>query len=310
MLPCFAHAIGTANDEYDSPLAANRADLMLMFKPLLKIETDRYLLPAASLAGPAFYEAVMAKLRHLLPKDDLSTSRGGGTERVVGALLRGASLNITATGASYNIGSDEGECDFVIETDERILLVECKAKPLTRGAMAGVQGDALLDFAGGMFAAQAQALRHERILRTRGQIDFCDGTPSLVWRQRKITRLSVTLLNHGVLQDRIILWNLYEALIRAKAEAPSGYRKMKQIQDFDQTLTDMRNEAEALKALGISTKVQPLASASLSVGSLSVLLNGVSDLDHFIRRVTIPATYMTYNPVFEFYHQQRSGLVR
>ena len=88
--------------------------------------------------------------------------------------------------------------------------------------MAGVQGDALLDFAGGMFAAQAQALRHERILRTRGRIDFCDRTPPLVWRQRKITRLSVTLLNHGALQDRMIFWNLYEALIRAKAEGGIG----------------------------------------------------------------------------------------
>ena len=308
MLPCFAHATDKVNAKYDSPLAAKRADLM--FKPLLQIEPDRYLLPAASLAGPAFYEATMAALRCILPKAQWRTFQGAGTERVVGALLRRAGLNVTAAGASYNLGSDEGECDFVIETDDRILLVECKDKALTRGAMAGVPGDALLDFAGGMFAAQAQAFRHERILRTCGRIDFCDRTPSLVWRQRKITRLSVTLLNHGALQDRMILWNLYEALIRAKAKVPSGYNKMKQIKEFDQTLTKMHNEAEALKCLGLSTRVQPLASASLSVGSLSVLLNGVSDLDHFIRRVTIPATYMTYNPVFEFYHQQRSGLGR
>ena len=80
---------------------------------------------------------------------------------------------------------------------------------------------------------------------------------------------------------------------------------MKQIEEFDQTLTKMRNEAEALQDLGIPTHVQPLASASLSVGSLSVLLNGVSDLDQFIKRMTVPATYMTYNPVSEFYHQQR-----
>ena len=308
MLPCFAHATDKANAKYDSPLAANRADLM--FKPLLQIEPDRYLLPAASLAGPAFYEAVMAKLRRLLPKDDLSTLQGAGTERVVGALLRRAGLDVTAAGASYNLGSDEGECDFVIETDERILLVECKSKPLTRGAMAGVPGDALLDFAGGMFAAQAQAFRHERILRTRGRIDFCDRTPSLVWRQRKITRLSVTLLDHGALQDRMILWKLYEALIRAKAKPLAGYNKKSQVKKFDENLTAMHDEAEALKDLGIPTRVQPLASASLSVGSLSVLLNGVSDLDQFIKRMTVPATYMTYNPVFEFYHQQRSGLVR
>ena len=309
MLPCFAHATDTANANYDSPLAAQSADLM--FKPLLQIESDKYLLPTASLAGPAFYEATMAALRPLLRKAQLPDPQGDGTERVVGTLLRDAGLNVTAAGASYNLGpNEEGECDFVIENDKRILLVECKAKPLTRDAMAGVQGDALLDFAGGMFAAQAQALRHERILRTRGRIDFCDGTPSLVWRQREITRLSVTLLNHGALQDRAILWSLYEALIQAKAEAPSGYDKMSQIREFDKNLTAVHNEAEALKDLGIPTRVQPLASASLSVGSLSVLLKGVSDLDHFIKRVTVPATFMTYNPVFEFYHQKKSGLVR
>ena len=114
MLPCFAHASDKANAKYDSPLAAKRADLM--FKPLLQIEPDRYLLPAASLAGPAFYEATMTALRPLLRKAQLPDPQGDGTERVAGALLRGAGLDVTAAGASYNLGPNEGgECDSFLK---------------------------------------------------------------------------------------------------------------------------------------------------------------------------------------------------
>jgi hypothetical protein len=42
---------------------------------------------------------------------------------------------------------------------------------------------------------------------------------------------------------------------------------------------------------------------------LAILLDGVSGLDQFVRRISLPGTFMTFNPIFEFCHFQRSGAV-
>ncbi len=163
MLPHFSHADGTVNALYLSPYAAQKSDLM--FKPFIRFGLNHLLLPAASLMGPAFYEATIAALRRHVSSDAIDALLGVGTERVILSLFRRSGFEPTFIAAKYDLGvNGAGECDLVFESDGDVLLVECKAKALTRGSMAGIQGDALLDFAGGMFAAQTQGLRHERNL--------------------------------------------------------------------------------------------------------------------------------------------------
>ena len=305
MLPHFAHDPYEVNAGYNSPLSAEEASLM--FKPLIQVKPDRFLLPARSFAGPAFYEAAMAAIRDTKGAD-VEGLPGHGTERVVGRLLEESELRVTARNAVYEAGGG-GECDFVVESKSHVLFVECKAKALTRGAMAGVEGDALLDFGGGMFAAQAQAMRHERVLRQGKRIDFVGDTEPLVWRGREILRLSVTLLDHGSLQDRIVLWALFEALLHAEVTAPGGYGKRKQVEGLNRTLVRMREEAIALEALGVERRIQARSCMSMSVGSLYVLLQEVGSLAEFVAVAASAVTYATYNPVFEWYQLRKSGLL-
>ncbi|MHB8887002.1 MAG: hypothetical protein ACYC5H_18315 [Methylovirgula sp.] len=293
MLPFFAHAQDSVNVDYLSPLSADRANLM--FRPLMRFGPEHLLLPADSLVGPAIYEAAMAALRDLISRDAANDLTGAGAERVTAALFARSSLHSTHTSAEYRVGTDdEGECDLVYESDKTILFVECKAKPLTRGAMAGVSGDALLDFAGGMFSAQKQALTHERMLRANGRITFEDGT-SLDLNKRKIFRLSVTLLDHGALQDRMMLVNLYGALAQAQVSASPRYGKAKQVKDFNKALDNLRREIELLEGLGVPAQNQPLNTASFSVGQLDVLLDAPTDLDVFCQRITRQITFATRN---------------
>ena len=303
----FCHYPNVANREYTSPLAARNANIM--FKPILDIGYDKYLVPAGSLAGPAFYEATATALRPLVSRKHVDDMQGKGTERVVSALLDEACFNVTVRGATYRSDDNEdGECDFVVESDSDILFIECKAKALTRESMAGVPGDALLDFAGGMLAAQTQALRHERILRKFGRIQFTEGAPDIVWRDRNITRMSITLLEHGAIQDRMLLFGLYEALLNTRVSASDGYSKARQVGKLQGALEKMREEAHALEDLGVSLNQQSMAS-SLSVGALSIMLDGALDLAHFVRRVSVRSTYMTYNPIFEFKQHLEQELV-
>ena len=174
--------------------------------------------------------------------------------------------------------------------------------------MAGVPGDALIDFGAAILASQAQGLRHERLLRTKGSITFEDGR-TLDWRGRDIVRLSLTLLDQGALQDRMVLWSLYDALRRAKIQAGPEYQKKGPIVKLNEALDEMRHEVDALEAAGRSTNAQKLATASLSMGQLAVLLENVASLEHFVRRVTVPGTYVTFNPVFEFHFLHKSGQI-
>lgn len=198
----------------------------------------------------------------------------------------------------------DGECDLVFEDEENIILVECKAKALTRGAMTGIQGDALLDFAGGLFASQAQALRHERILRSAGSIHFCDGT-KLELRDRRITRLSVTLLDHGALQDRWMLANVHHALLSAQFTCAPGYARQRQVKDFNNHLRLFQEETRLLEAAGQDINAHPLNAASACVAQLDVLLESVQSLTEVRTRLSTPVTYSTFNVLLEHFHQQK-----
>lgn len=308
MLPHFAHADGRVNAKYLSPYSAMNADFM--FKPLVWLRAGYLLLPAASLMGPAFYEAAIAALRPFVSERTISDLQGSGTERVVLSLFRRANLQPTFIAAKYNLGvGSVGECDLIFETDKEILFVECKAKALSRGSMSGIPGNAVLDFAGGMFAAQTQALRHERILRSHGVITFCDGS-RLEWRDRRITRLSVTLLDHGALQDQMTMRNLYTGLLHASVSAAMGHPKAKQINEFNRALDNLRSEVHQLDEAGVPVRAQTFNAASLNVGQLDVLLEGVGDLEQFRRRIATPVTTMSLNPLIEYHFLRRRKIIK
>jgi hypothetical protein len=308
MLPHFAHADGTVNALYTSPYAAQKADLM--FKPFIRFGPNYLLLPAASLMGPAFYEATMFALRQHVSKDAIDALQGNGTERVILSLFRRSGFEPTFIAQKYDLGANgAGDCDLVFESDGDILLVECKAKALTRGSMAGIQGDALLDFAGGVFAAQTQALRHERILRTQGAITFLDGS-RLEWKGRRITRLSITLLDHGALQDRMTFRNLLVGLLGAAFQASPGYGKTEQVQKFNVVLDKLRFEVAVLDRIGQSVPALVFNAASLNVGLLEVILNGAADLEQFRKCISTPLTAMTLNPSYEYHHLREMKFVK
>lgn len=306
MLPFIAHKVGAVNVEYTSPLAAHNANLM--FKPLVQISRRRYLLPAVSILGPAFYEAVIGALRAHITKDAVSNLQGKGLERVIGELLAKSTLPVTLKGEKYDFHGNMGECDFVLESDKDIVFLECKAKSLTRGAMAGSPGDALLDFAGGMFASQVQALRHERILVENGKIEFQSGS-RLAWCNRRITRLSITLLDHGALQDRMVFSQMYPALQGVQFNVQGPFTRELQIKSFNKVLSDMSKEMTMLEGLDRDLQLQRFGAASLSIGQLEVFLEDIKNIEHLINRIASPMTYISLNPLFEFHFRKKGGIV-
>ena len=303
MLPFFVHREGEANKKYRSPFGADGPDVI--FKPLILIKGNRVVLPTASVLGPTLFEATFAAWRANKTQEEIDSLKGDGTERLTKYLFTKHALQPSFENAKYDLGKHgAGECDLVFEDEENIILVECKAKALTRGAMTGTQGDALLDFAGGLFASQVQALRHERILRSERAIHFRDGT-RLELRGRYISRLTVTLLDHGALQDRSMLRSVYNALLSAQVTCDPGYAKNKQVKEFNEKLRLFREETLLLEAAGQHINAHPLNAASASVAQLDILLESVQSLSDVRRRLTAPTTFSTLNVLLEHFHQQK-----
>ena len=307
MLPYFAQAKGTVNASYDSPMAAGKAELM--FRPLIEGGNDTYVAPTASTLGPACYEAVAAAMCEALPSSTVSHLVGTGTERSVAELFRFFGMEPSVEGLKYNEGAetDAGECDLVLEDDDNILLIECKAKALTRATMGGESFAAVRDYAASVVASQAQALQHERLLRDHGEIRFDDGQ-CLRHKGREITRLSVTLLDHGSLQDRFLFVNLVEPLLRSKIVVEPGARRSR-YDDLAKQLDRHREEMKAAEGRKKSPWVEALGAASLSYGQLSIILIENQSVSALIDVLRKPATFATMNPLLEYHYLKKSNLI-
>jgi hypothetical protein len=303
MLPLIAHNEGEANRNYRSPFDATGPDII--FKPFILFDKQFLLLPTASVLGPALFEATFIAVKGVSSNQQISKLRGDGTERLTKRVFAKRGFQPSFENAIYQLGQlGSGECDFVFEDEENIVLVECKAKPLTRAAMTGTQSEALLDFAGGLFEAQAQALRHERILRNVGSITFVDGR-QLEFRNRRIVRLAVTLLDHGALQDRWMLRNIYNALLSAQVSCAAYYTKKAQVDEFNANLKLFQQETQLLNASGQNINSHTLNAASTSVAQLDVILEGAHSLTDVRTQLSSPVTFSTYNVLLEQFHMEK-----
>ena len=303
LLADMAWQAGTMNAEMVSPLAQSD----LMFRPLVAVADGRWTQIASSLAAPAFYEAIQARVRTVLSRSAVAELSGNGTERVVSALFARANLTPLVEGRKYDMGGgDDGECDFVFADDERILFVEAKAKPVSRLTQAGVGHAALLDFAGGMLAAHLQGIRHERVLRSHGRIDF-EGGASLPLAGRSVYRLSVTLLDHAGLHDRLLVRGMLRIFLSSEFETVDGVdeRTRKQVSKLNITLRKAAADLTALDGMGVG-ETSLHRGGSVSAGQLAIVLEDakasrpVSLLSEVVARIAPQHTYGLFNPLSEY----------
>lgn len=302
------------NTNYTSPFDARSADLM--FKPFFAGRApDTFFVPSMSTMGPACYEAVAAALRCVLSSGEISDITGKGLERALGQLLRSRHLAPTIEGKCYSDGADQGECDLVLEDDQTILFIECKAKALTRAAMAGDPQDAVFAYLQGVVASQAQALQHESILMTKGKIEFDDGTV-LERRDRDIVRVSVTLFDHGTLQDRFLFGQLSSVLATSKLSAANELADKalrRRVEKTNATLERLRRHLTEDLGDGadISNRIwaRALPTASLSIGHLAILLIEYTTVSGLAKVLRKPATFATGSVLKEYHYLRFQKLI-
>jgi hypothetical protein len=118
-------------------------------------------------------------------------------------------------------------------------------------------------------------------------------------------RLTVTLLDHGALQDRWVLRNVYNALLSAHVSCAPNYSKKKQVHDFNANLRLFQQETHLLEAGGQDINAHPLNAASASVAQLDVMMEGAQSLTEVRTRLSTPRTYSSFNVLLEYFHLEK-----
>lgn len=302
LLAVICHRKGIVNEKYISPDSASRQPFtsMASAKPLVELGQDRCLMPLPSAFGPALLESLLGYCfdKNFVPSNELL---GKGTESLVSDILALRKDVTVYEGKKYGSrdNGEDGECDFIVETRKHILFIECKSKATTRGTMAGIVHEAMLDYAKAVLAPQAQLLQHERILRSKGELIFADRFV-LRRNERQIWRLSITLHEHGGLQDPSFIAALTSAFAQSHFSAKSAQANRKNIEELNRLANDIREEINKLSALGLDPRQIQLSSRSLCVSHFHAILNDHPDSDQFIAWLRVIVSNGTQNPLLEY----------
>jgi hypothetical protein len=281
--------------------------------PLYRLSKDVWLIPPRGIFGRAMYERIYALLRD---------KKHSQLERAMGAALELLTADaITSTGKAPEILGEkykEGaakksptfEVDVASETAGDLILLECKKKPLTNAARAGNSLSAAVDLAQGFLDPLVQMARHEKHLCGSG-LHFISGK-SLHLGKRHLTKISVTMTDHGSMHDRAFLRGLISALYGFKLTAadPANQKEAQKVNDAIVALQDGVNAIIALTGEPLDRFIHRYLPSCwwLSIDQLYFLCRGSADL----RAALAPLgsiTFGTGDIMTEISHSARIGLL-
>ncbi|WP_157119082.1 hypothetical protein [Azohydromonas lata] len=229
ILSCLHHEPEQVNSGYLYPVDAEKENYH--YKPLVKLNENTFYVGNLSFSCFGFLEVIASKYRHL-----------GVTESTVGDLLEDyVGQKLAATGAKYmanekykinaqqreelDLKSLEGECDFIIETDDNIIFIELKKKILGRKAQGGDVLRLAFDLSQSFLLSQVQANWHEIILKRYKRIYFNSGK-ILELNGKTIEKLSLSMLDFFSLHDRLVAQKLLEEFSRRRLHVESNKKSI------------------------------------------------------------------------------------
>ena len=277
-----SHPITGANRKFSRPTDApipenpNLRDMGHDFflRPLLCHSDRQFILLDRSVCAPACLEALLTSLRSESKKLDANV--GLAIEHFL--KMEFASHGVYTTSGDYDAAGEHGECDLVIEVPETVIFSEVKKKALTRRAKAGSDAHLLLDLAGSLLAAQAQAGGHEVRLRRHGYLDLkLNGiVKRLELNGREIERVAISLFDFGSFQDRILLKQFLESTLNV-IFTPTDTTLNKDFDDINRALVRVRDQISELYKNQVTIR-QPFFNCwFLSVPQILVMLDGVTN---------------------------------
>jgi len=220
---------------------------------------------------------------------------------------------ITYFNGDYFNESEKGEVDLVIETSKSIILFEFKKKTLTRKSKSGIDINLFIDLSKSLLKSQIQLTKSEILLRKNGHLTLKNkkgDVKELKLNDRIIEKISLTQLDFGAFQDRIILEQFMESILVTNFEADSPDDSI--IKDFNKMnimFDVVRNQYQQLDKLKPRHNHLPyFDNWFLSLPHLKTLLENCSDNDSFYEELK-KNKFVTYNTL-DFYYEYQLNKAR
>lgn len=283
MMTAMAAGSNTLNRDYVTPLDTPKRTAP--YVPLVRITGDMYLVPPRAILARALYEWFYKRLREAPvdkrnpPPDTLDNTMGAALEHLAALSVRDVAHDTIIAGRKYRdpLSGKVPEIDVLIETSARIFLIECKKKPLTNLARGGSTLHAVIDLSKALLQMLVQLARHEKVLRSQGHIEFLDGSKVFL-NGREVEKIALTMLDHGSLQDRMILSNVIRGLFGRQLKAVTTEHQPL-LKEVNETLEELQTELTALAGAAEDGDVGEL----LRVYALGAWWLGI-DVLHYLSR--------------------------
>ena len=207
---------GVVNPNYEEPLDYDKVNYS--DAPMILLPNGEALLYPSTIGVGGWYEKMMALLREKYNDRKTKSEMDG----FVGLELEGfmrqkfAEKGIAVKHGKYKYGKSEGECDLVVESDDKIFLMEMKKKNLTRASRQGNEYQIVLDLAGSLLYSQDQCFRTKMVLMKEGQVELEENgnKEMLEYKGRKTEHITLTLNDYGSMQERLLLKQILEIFMR------------------------------------------------------------------------------------------------
>lgn len=187
--------------------------------PIARIDDDRILLFPGSIAARGWYEGLLNLIRQT--GFDIDTETGRIIENYLYRTLR--KRNISCISGKYTLtDKTKGECDGLIESAKRIILIEIKKRSLVRDSRSGIDYQ-ILNNLFDTLKAQLQCLKTSYGLLNSSPFVLKPETGSdynVNLNGRNIERITLTLFPYGAIQDRTVFEKIIEVFLNYRFEAP------------------------------------------------------------------------------------------
>lgn len=280
------HPRGSANRELSFPPLNEKLDSN--FKPAFKVEGGYYLLPRSLTALGAVNSLLnMISRPDGVFNNDLDNKLGQVLEAYIHECFRDKGVASVAGEFEATEGGDSGECDIVVEGENKIFLLEVKKKALTRRALSGVDYELLKDLSESLLKSHSQAMKAECQLKRKAGLKLKASNGDITEIElagREVERISVSLHDFGSLQDRVTLQTILRVAmnVRFVANFPAA---VSAVEKWRECVEDIIRYGRELGEFGTEHAVPFYNSSFMSVPQLLTLLEDCTSSSCFEHQV-------------------------
>lgn len=202
----------------------------LFDKPLIKLSEDTYFIIAPHFSGYSFCTVIYQILRSANCLQ-LNRRLGEAIEQFVKDSLSAKRIPYKSGHYAITEPDKKGECDVILETEEKIIFLEIKKRSLPDTFELGDDVEVMCSLGDGMLNAQKQILRHRIYLQQNVSMKLfreqSEESPYTVVesKERQVVSVSLCFSEYGFLTNKIISAQLLESLSIATYQATDSSKE-------------------------------------------------------------------------------------